>query len=385
MLRRIPMLMSFPNPGTERHTLAMDRPTACQPCRIPSPGHPEAAGFVNLIPFALALLLGPGIEAFAERERILLPSGEVVIGRVLQEEDQSLLVQSETLGQVKVPRQGAQRRILALDSAEPATIAPGWSRRDPPQEGAAGKLPASTPKTDEAPDPPADPSPGIELEPEEKAAWERKVELGVSMQESRKSVSAYSVHAQASIERVKGDSFLRLRGRYLFGVQNAERSTDKFEAGAQFRQHFFGRINIRNDFLYSFDRLKDLSNQFENTLGLEYVLTRGPRLQYAFSPGFAFQYAEPELAENGWELLGNLNHRLVYQFTDSISLNHNASYHFTPNDWNDHRLRLNAALVAGIAFNLTVSLRYEYEWESILPVSTGRSDHRLYTILSYLY
>lgn len=307
----------------------------------------------------------------AATHRLELANGEVLIGTLVAEEEGVLVFRSQTWGEVRVPKTGARLLVLAAATAEPAGQPPVWVQAQPTPPTVA-PAPAPVPVTAQAA--------GVAA-----AKWRRLFESGFSYQSRGTLVSSTSTYVRAEISRENADGKVALEGRYIFGKQDDQRNTDKLEAAFRVRQKFLTRIDFRNDFSYSFDYLKELSHQFEEVMGLNFIVLTDPKFRYSIGPGLAVQYAQPALGEFGFKLLGNVSHDFSWQFTERVSLNHTASYLFTSDNWADYRLRATTVLTGKITEQVNANLRYEYEFEAIRPVAHGRSDHRVFTTLGYVF
>lgn len=322
----------------------------------------------NVVFAGLTLAAACGLSAadlVAPTHRLELANGEVLVGSVVAEEETAVVFRSETWGEVRVPKAGSRLSVIAAESAEPVAQAPGWvkaaSSEPPPVEA----VPAAA--------------------PESPVKWRRALEAGYTYQSTGSLVSTHSVYTRAELTRETPTGLATLEGRYLYGEQNSVRNTDKAEAAFRVREKIKGRLNVRNSFSYSFDNLKDLSNQFENVVGLSYELFKSPRFYYAIGPGFAVQYAEPALGEDGFKYLADVSHEFKWQIVPRVSLGNISSVLFRPDDTDDHRFRSNSVLSGQITDQVSVNLRYEYEYEAIRPVASGRSDNRVFTTLGYVF
>lgn len=307
--------------------------------------------------------------------RLELTNGEVLVGSLVAEEEALIVFRSQTWGEVRVPKAGTRLSVIASPSAEPVALAPGWVKAQPTTEAPA---PATAPLPAVVAPPPVVAAPP-------KAKWRKSIEAGYTYQATGSLVSTHSTYARAEISRETATGLASLEGRYLYGEQNSVRNTDKLDVAFKVRERIKDRLNVRNSFSYSYDYLKDLSNQFEEVIGLSYEVIKTPRLRYAIGPGFAVQYAEPALGDSGFKYLGDVSHEFSWQIVDRISLKNTASILYRPDQLEDHRLRSNSVLSGQVTESVSVNLRYEYEYEALRPVASGRSDHRVFTTLGYVF
>lgn len=324
------------------------------------------------------LLAGAPVWGAAETvagntHRLELANGEVLVGALVAEEDAVIVFRSQTWGEVRVPKPGTHLSVLAAESAEPVAQAPGWVKAQP--VNAEPAAPAAAPVNAAIP----------AAAPEPRAKWRRSLEAGYTYQSTGNLVSTHSTYVRAEITRETKTGLAGLEGRYLYGEQNSVRNTDKAEAAFRIREKIKDRLNVRNSFSYSYDNLKDLSNQFEEVLGLSYEVFNTPKLRYAIGPGIAVQYSEPALGQDGFKYLGDVSHEFKWQIVPRVSISNISSVLFRPDQLEDHRFRSNSVLSGQITESVSVNLRYEYEYEAIRPVASGRSDNRVFTTLGYVF
>ena len=89
--------------------------------------------------------------------------------------------------------------------------------------------------------------------------WKRSFEAGYSYQANGNQVSNTSTYVRAEIVRESPGSSVGFLGRYVFGEQNSQRNTDKLDTDLKFNFDYANRVLLRNDFMYSYDRLKQLA------------------------------------------------------------------------------------------------------------------------------
>ena len=309
-------------------------------------------------------------DAPRNTHKLELANGEVLVGELMSDDEAVIVFRSQTWGELRVPKGGTHLTVIAAASAEPASQAPGWVKVQP----AASSVSAT---------PSSGPVAVKSAQPEVK--WKKSLEAGYNYQSRGSLVSTTSTYVRAELSRTTPTGLVSLDGRYLYGEQNSARNTDKLDLNFKLREQFRGRLDIRNDLSYGYDYLKELSHEFQDTLGVTYTAFKTPRIYYMIGPGFAVQYAEPKLGDKGVKYLGDVSHEFFWQIIDRVSFKNTASYLFSPEDIQDYRLRVNSVLSGQITENVSVNLRYEYEFEAIRPVADGRSDHRIFTTLGYTF
>ncbi len=315
-------------------------------------------------------------DAPRNTHRLELANGEVLVGELVSDDDAVIVFRSQTWGELRVPKGGAHLAVIAAPSAEPASQAPGWAKVAPaaapvsaPGAPSPGSVVAGTP-TKPAPSP---------------VKWKKALEAGYNYQSRGSLVSTTSTYMRAEVTRTTPTGLASLDGRYLYGEQNSQRNTDKLDVNFKLREQFSARLDVRNDLSYGYDYLKDLSHQLQDVLGLSYMVFNTPRMHYSIGPGLAAQYAQAAKGDDGLKLLGNVSHEFFWKIVDRVTFKNNTTYLFSPQDTQDYRLQSNSVLSGQVTEKVSVNLRYEYEFEALLPVASGRSDHRVFTTLGYTF
>jgi len=304
-------------------------------------------------------------------QKLELPGGEILIGSLVSQDETTYVFCSQTLGEVRVKKEGAHLRPVVPAGAEMAEQSPAWSRaHSAPASPAAVTAPAG---------------PKVVVAPPSPVKWKRSFEMGYSYQARGNLVADTSTYLRTEIVRESPGSSIGLQARYLFGKQNAERNADKLDADFKLHFDFANRVVLRNDFSYSYDRLKQLSNQFEENAGLNLLLAKTPHFRYSVGPGVAVQYTETTDDKNSYQALGDISQEFNWQISDRVTLNNTASYLYKPGNWADYRLRAYSALTGKLTNHATINLRYEYEFEALRPITDGRSDNRVFTTLGYTF
>jgi len=306
-------------------------------------------------------------------QKLELPDGEVLIGSLASQDETTYVFDSQILGEVHVKKEGAHLGALVPAGAELVENPPVWA-----QAHAAPSAPVSVTAPVVAKAESAKPAPPP-------VKWKRSFEAGYSYQASGNQVSNTSTYVRTEIVRESPGSSIGLMARYMFGEQNSQRNTDKFDSDLKFNFDYANRVVLRNDFSYSYDRLQQLSNEFEENAGLNVLLAKNPRFRYSVGPGVAVQYAETMDHTNSYKVLGDVSQDFSWQISERVTLTNTASYLYRPGFWADYRLRANSALIGKISAHATLNLRYEYEFEALRPVANGRTDNRVFTTLGYTF
>jgi putative salt-induced outer membrane protein YdiY len=302
-----------------------------------------------------------------------------LIGSLVSDDGTTYVFHSLSMGELRVKKDGAHLSLMPTPGSGMTDQSPSWARAAAAPSGPAPAAPSS---------PAAAGGPAEQkkvVAPPAPAHWKRSFEAGYSYQARGNLVDNTSTYVRAEIIRQWQASSIGLQARYLFGKQNEERNTDKFDADLKVHFDYANRVVFRNDFSYSYDRLKELSNQFEEDAGLNLLLANGSRFRYSVGPGIAIQYTETTDGTNSYKVLGDFSQEFSWQICERIKLTNTASYLYKPENWADYRLRAESALIGKVSEHATMSVRYEYEFEALRPLAEGRSDNRVFTTLGYTF
>jgi putative salt-induced outer membrane protein YdiY len=339
---------------------------------MPCSRHAGFAAVLGLF-FALRCLAA---EDPALLQRLELPDGEILIGSVVNDDETTYVFRSQSLGELRVKKDGVHLSPVTHAGAETADQSPAWAKaKTAPSGPTVATAPATTPPSGQKAVAAAPPP----------VKWKRALEAGYSYQARGNLVNNTSTYVRAEVMREWQAGSIGLMARYLFGEQNGQHNTDKFDADLKIHYDYADRVVFRNDFTYAYDRLKQLSNQFEEDAGLNLLLANGRRFRYSIGPGVAIQYTETTDNQNGYKVLGDFSQEFSWQICERVKLTNTASYLYKPANWADYRLRVDSALIGKVSEHATMSVRYEYEFEALRPLEEGRSDNRVFTTLGYTF
>lgn len=323
-----------------------------------------------LLGLCLICLGGPFLRA-ANTHVLEIDNGERLLGELIGMVDDRVHFRSEMLGEIFVPAARAKVLPLAVEDAQGALQKPGWTRVAAPEPAPAkapgpGKsAPASRPA-----DTPARP-------------WRYLIELGYGFQSS--TVMKSDAYLRGEVVRASDEYSYKIYGKYLYGQQEHVRNVDKVETGFNAQHELAGRWHLRNDLAYQNDRLRLLDVEVTEVVGLSYEIFKLPQLQFSAGPGVGVRYREPEIGHTGYTVSTDFSDELTWKLTDRIKLGHIGSFLADPRHPSNYRLRSAAVATGRISDQLSVNLRYEYEFDHARPVVVERVDQRVFTTLGYSF
>ncbi|MEZ5275149.1 MAG: DUF481 domain-containing protein [Opitutaceae bacterium] len=321
--------------------------------------------------FRLSLFLAVFFAAqLAAETRLVLKNGDFLTGNVSRVEDGVIHFESDVLGHLLIPATDAV--IEGTDaSAQEATV-----ESADPQVAEATPTPQNpepaTQSTDESTDrlhPPPPP-------------WKKNIEFGMTLQSGRK--DKMDVSGRFTAQRNIREDQYRLYARRLYGETKSEKSTDLFDSSFRWRRDMSPRVFTQALTAYSFDQIKDIHHDFSQGVGVGRKIYNLDTLSVSMGGGATARYRD----ENGdppvWNYMVDAFQDMDYAINDVFKVTQDASILIEPEDPDNYTLRLNAALIGKISQTVSLSMRYEYEFDNSLSVE-NRLSQRIITSLGYLF
>ena len=187
----------------------------------------------------------------------------------------------------------------------------------------------------------------------------------------------------AAERNVKGDQY-RLLARRLYGEAKSEKSTDLLDSSFRWRRDMSPRVFTQALTAYSFDQIKDIHHDFSQGMGVGRKVYNLDTLSLSMGGGATARYRD----ENGdppvWNYMVDAFQDMDYEISDVFKVTQAASILIEPEDPDNYTLRLNAALIGKISKTVSLSMRYEYEFDNSLDLE-NRLSQRIITSLGYLF
>jgi putative salt-induced outer membrane protein YdiY len=214
------------------------------------------------------------------------------------------------------------------------------------------------------------------------ATVKRLVEFGYTSQSGRRDRTDISV--RGSIERKTKTTELRWQGRYLYGESDDQRVADNLNSSIRFRRDLSPKMFAQAEAKYERDSIKNLENDFTQSLGMGRNLFEREGFKLAIGGGAAARYRDVINQDDEWVYQLDAFQDLVYAFNSRLRVTQDMSVQVSPSDSEEFLLKLNAALTSKITNALNMSMRYEFEYDrSLIPAS--RENQRIVTSIGYAF
>lgn len=331
----------------------------------------------------LILLFCSALLASAATSELKLKNGDRVLGDIVSRSQGVLVFRSEIFGEIKVP----EAQVASLTTSQPEANKPKGTKT------VAGR--AQSP----------DGKPSIKEALAGMSKWRRilhetkgNVELGFNEQTGRSNSSTLNLRADA--EYAKDVDNYHMAWRYFYGRSYGILQADHRDGSFRWRHDLKNSFFVQAITQYADDGIKKIDVNLEQSLGLglkaydkhDQVLNLGGGSTLEYRKAFGF--------DQGSLVLGDLFEDYTWKVTERVSLKQDSSVQYSPvkragftiingqmletnAEASNYRYHFNLALQTKISGNLSINLRYEYEYDNTIPVTTMRSDQRISTTLGY--
>lgn len=318
-----------------------------------------------LLPLLFALVV-----TTAPADTWILANGDRLTGRLIAETEAGIEIEHPQLGRLALQR--GQLQGVVTDTAAPAAK----------NRATAAKPPATTSPAARA---------GTRIQ------WKRQIEFGYTMQEGAK--TREELNARAQIEARKGTDSFRGTARILRAKSQGTLTLDRTEADFRWRHDFSKRLFAQAQTAYASDDIRRIDLSLEQQLGGGYRLLDGERHIVNVGLGAVVQHLAREGYDNSTALLGSffqdyslaLNSRLKLAQEATVFVADSAGLAArggrtvlaaAPSDAS-YRVKFNTALQGKMTDQVSLTLRYEYDYDGSLPNPDLREDSRLTTSVGY--
>lgn len=313
------------------------------------------------------------ISGHAQSATLQLANGDRLQGRLVSQAEGVIRWENPVLGVVTVPE--AQAQIV------------------PTTDTAAASPTAGTP-------PSASPVKPARDQAAAAARWKTTVESGLVLQSGRTDRSDVNLRAESTFER-RRNSF-RAVARYLYAKTDGTLSSDRTEAAFRWRRelskHWFGQSNST----YYASRIKGIDHNVEQNLGLGYRLLKTERTTLSVGGGATGQYREIGDADTGHSLFGEVFQDFTIKLSPRLELGQDFTAQYSPSgrgirilpsgsvqiidtEVTNYKHTLHAYLRGKFTDTLSLSLRYEYEFDNTYVSESEKADQRITTSLGYSF
>lgn len=320
--------------------------------------------------FAVPLFVLSLLTVAARAETWILANGDRLTGRLLAESETAIEIEHPQLGRLVLARTQLQGAVTERATVTSSPVTPRAAPTNAVAEKAGTRLP-----------------------------WKRQIELGFAQQEGAKSKQDISVRGQ--LETRRGAHSFRGTGRVLRSETQGVLTLDRHEADFRWRYDFSKRLFAQALTTYAADDIRRIDLSLEQQIGGGYRLLDSERQTMNVGLGAVLQRLAREGFEDQTALLGSFFQDYAFALNDRLKIAQEASVFVAdsaslaarggrtvvtgaPAEGN-YRLKFNTALQGKMTDQVSLNLRYEYDYDRSLPDPDLRADSRLTTSLGYAW
>jgi len=331
----------------------------------------------------LLILFGVLLAGGLRADVWVLRNGDRLTGKLLEEDEETIEIQHPTLGVLRFARSALQTAIPAAVPVGPAPVgsAPAVAKT---AEASAPTAPAA----------PAGPAVASVTTTQSAPRWKRQIELGLSVFSG--TTEKTDLNARFQIDgRIRSDTF-RGTARVLQTDLNDKTVADRQEGEFRWRHDFSGRLFAQTLTTYFSDGVRNIDTNVEQQVGGGYRFVDLRRHKMNVGLGASAQYLDREDATAGTALLGTLFQDYAFTFSDRLKLNQESSFQIASERLSattvtgqqaegNYRVKFNSSIQSKVTSQMSLNLRYEYDYDSTVADSRLRGDQRLITALGYTF
>ena len=342
---------------------------------------------------ALFLLAGTLVASAGEMREVTLRSGERVVGEVLSGEGADpLIVRSEILGEVRVPR----GQVLSMDApGGSSTGATADTAPEPPAKPASSEEREVAAKPDSLTEAgmasvDGDSVPGTAFRWMERAAswappesWKGNLRMGLNLSGGDREWRETSARGRLTINEKETPDIYRFSGSYTYRENERPdgrtfKSSDKYDGTFEYRRELTDRIFLQNSLGGRVDQLKGIDREIQELVGIGYRFEPADTVEFLVGGGGGAEYFEAEFIEEAAAIDPALN--LFQEFTwkpfKRTSLVQEFKYFVNPDDTESFNYVLSAAIRIRLTELVGVELSYKQDFDNEVERGRVREDVR---------
>jgi putative salt-induced outer membrane protein YdiY len=292
-----------------------------------------------------------------------LANGDKLTGKLVVEDEGAIEIQHPQLGRIKFARSALKAEEKT--PTPPVMVTPADTAKVTKQENTPGVKP--------------------------KSPWKRQVEFGYVMQSGAQEKQDLSSRVQID-GKIRANTF-RATAKLVQAELNSKVVTDRRDADFRWRYDFNKRLFAQALTTYAADDVRGIDMNLEQQLGGGYRLLESKRQQVNVGIGAVLQRINREDRPEMTKMLGSFFQDYSLTWNDRLKLTQESNFLLSdetsglPSSASDsgYRIKFNAALQGRMTTQVTLNLRYDYDYDGAIPNKELRGDARLTTSLGYVW
>ncbi|MDP2138007.1 MAG: DUF481 domain-containing protein [Candidatus Didemnitutus sp.] len=328
----------------------------------------------NSVRLVIFLWIAGFISPLANASTWVLANGDRLRGVLIEETDKEIVIKHAVLGRLTLARSEA-RLVPVAEGLAGGVTGSGYG-----EEGSKG----------------AEQRPVL-FKPVKK--WKRQIELGYARQDGLRDREDLS--ARVEVETHFGSHSLRASGRVIHSEADNQLVAEREEADFRWRRDFGRKYFVQSLTTYASDEVRKIDLSLEQQLGGGFRVINAPVQQMNVGIGAVVRHIErgDEVADD--VMLGSIFQDYTLQWGNRFKLTQEATVFVAdrgnisgrggvtpvvaaPQDGN-YRIKFNSSLQSKMTDQISLNLRYEYDFDRSINDVALRSDSRLTTSVGYTW
>ncbi len=174
---------------------------------------------------------------------------------------------------------------------------------------------------------------------------------------------------------------------YSFQKINGEKDVnrERYNTSFRMRRDLSSRIFTQLDSAYVKDKVKEIDDDFKQSLGVRWRIIDKNAFELSVTPAFSARYQDIPTVTREWQTLGSLFQDIRYQITDHITFYQESDISINPDAADSIALQFLARLKALISNRMAANLRYEIDFDENLAVGVDKTQTRIIMGMGYKF
>lgn len=319
-------------------------------------------------------------------EALHLRNGDRITGEFVGRVGDEIVFRAPNIGEFRVPESEA---VVVELPETPVEALVGLPPTPPPE-------PASAPVASSG----VGPATSKGTAPADRTPWKGKVEFGFQQQSGQNDTLNISLRASADLKRQRNN--YRLESRVLYGEQREVKNADRTDASFRWRYDVNDDVFTQMISSYSRDKIKGISQNWEQNVGAGYRLYSTPRQTLNVGAGLTGQYRESISSDPGFYGLVEVFQDYSFKINGRLTLLQNGVAQYSPDAQGsftlvnnqpvrtaegepNYKVRFNTTLQGKVSEHISLNLRYEYEFDNAVFATNAESDQRITSSVGYAF
>ncbi len=218
--------------------------------------------------------------------------------------------------------------------------------------------------------------------------WKSKISVGFKFQNNQTDKEDISIKFESKIKKPEREYKFKLG--YNYGKQidvkgNRSKSNDSYKSSFKGRFSLDSNIFLESNSRYKKDLVKNIDNEFRQSLGLGWRIFKSEKMRAAITPSITLKFQEKPGISNRWDYLATLFQDFHYKISKRISFHEEFDFSYDPQSKNFLTADLSAKLKTRISKSLSLNLNWEIDYDNVVSQGIIKNQERLFLNFGYKF